>query len=195
MPNWCFTNLTINHHKKKELKKFYENLQKWTSTNYKENDYGLKWLGNIVGNSGIGTINTRKDIALNCDGAIVTMDFSDEIILSLETPWRPHLMMWKKLVDRDLPGAEIIFIAQEQGHRLFVTNECAYIGKYCVISWNDAVEANDIAKEVEVIEMLQDLFNTKERQIAKLLEQLDNSKEFIDIAVAKWKYDVLENWL
>lgn len=52
MPNWCTTEIYINHNnKKKELNKLRDLIKRWTSHNAMKNDFGVSWLGNVVLNS------------------------------------------------------------------------------------------------------------------------------------------------
>ena len=62
--------MSIYCENEEKLEKFYHLLEEWTSKNYKENGFGLNWLGNIVGNSGIGTIDAGKESDLRCRGRL-----------------------------------------------------------------------------------------------------------------------------
>lgn len=125
MPNWCNTSIRICHSDSKQIDRLAELITQWTSNNYRENGFGLKWLGNIAGNSGIHmeTSSAGKP-EVRCRGILLEMKKEEqELHLFTETAWCPILQMWQRIVDRYLPDAEIFFAAEETGMGIFVTNE------------------------------------------------------------------------
>lgn len=187
MSNHCYTNITINHEDTNRLKTLYNLIEEWTSKNYRENGFGLSWLGNVVGNSGIDSSDENKDFSVRCRGSIIYMDFNgDQIIIDTETAWVPMMKMWIKVLEKYLPDAELIYSAEEPGCGIFWTNDPCIIGKYLIDSWNNDIEPNWEASKEFVISELQKLFKTDETNVKILIDMLNNSD--VDVAVHKWKY-------
>ena len=194
MPNWCYTQITINNENKEELKHFENLLNDWTSHNYMENGFGLNWLGNIVGNSGIGTVSESKDTDISCRGSLIYMEnFGDQLVIDTETAWAPKLRMWIMLLDKYLPDAELIYQAEECGMALYLTNDPALVGKYGLEIFNfeeelEDFETDDLLSEESLIATLQDLLKTKETDIKALLNMFEKS-EFSDyMVIYQWDF-------
>lgn len=198
MPNWCTTRITINNDNQEELSKFNKLLDKWMETNYMENDFGLDWLGNIVGNSGIGTVDTGKETDLSCRGYITDKDlYENQLTINTETAWQPMLKMWDKLLEKYLPEAELIYEAEECGCELYCTNDPVMRNKYYIDCWgiNDICLNSDCeAIERDVIDILQSLLKTKETNIDKLMEMLRESEYNSEIAIYKWEFAETTEW-
>ena len=126
MPNLFYTDINIECNSEKEAKALYDKINKWTSVNYRKNDFGLNWLGNIVGNSGLDSMNDRGDFSVRCRGSLIYLDMNengDEIVVSTETAWCPMLQMWKLICQIYLPsGYDIKYSAEETGWGLYETN-------------------------------------------------------------------------
>lgn len=196
MPNWCSTDITINCDNNEKLADFYAKIEEWTSHDYKENGFGHNWLGNIVGNSRIGTVDENKETYLRCRGVLSYMDLMYEsLVIHTETAWVPMLLMWRKLLDKYLPDAELIYSAEELGCEVLATNDPYYIEKYYIDAWGiENVESNDCATKEEVIKLLQELLDIKEESIDELLKQLSLS-EFNDrLYINKWEFSEVDNW-
>ena len=191
MPNWCSTNINIKCNDKVKLKEFYSKLEKWTSQNYCDNGFGLNWLGNVVGNSGIGTINTKTKTDLRCRGSIDYMDLTDDqIVLSTETAWGPMLKMWVKLLDKYLPEAEIIYASEECGCGLYATNDRMQEGVWFVDDFeNDIYEC---MQTEELIPYLQNLLNSNESNVDDLLQfAIENDYE---VYAHQYEYVDINEW-
>lgn len=147
MPNWCFTNINISSENKKGLDELFSLLEDWTSEERNnENGFGHNWLGNIVLNSKIGTVDTGKKTDCRCRGEIVYMDnLGGEIVIQTETAWAPIMDIWKRVVDKYLPGAEITYSAEESGCEIYYTNDPCLQGLYYVDVYTD----NDSYTETE----------------------------------------------
>jgi len=188
MPNWCGTHITINHEDANKLEQLYNLIEEWTSKNYKENGFGLNWLGNVVGNSGIDTSDENKDFSVRCRGSITYMDFDGgQIIIDTETAWCPMLKMWIKILEKYLPDAELTYTAEECGCEIYYTNDPCIVGKYVIDSWNDDVESDWEASKEYVRETLQKLLETDEANVKKLIKMLYES-DIDDVGVHQWKY-------
>ncbi len=146
MPNWCFTTIQIQHKDQTVLEKLDSLLDEWTSRNYCENDFGLNWLGNIVGNSGIDNMD-KGDFTLSCRGRIYDrMLCPNELQFHTETAWRPMLEMWVVLCEKYAPGADIIYTAEESGNGIYLTNDPDLVNKFVV---EDYEEDEDVTKAFE----------------------------------------------
>lgn len=196
MPNWCFTNITIAHDNSEELEEFYNKIEEWTSHDYCDNGFGKNWLGNIVGNSGIGTIDEDKESDLRCRGSLIDVDLTDnQLTIQTETAWVPMLQMWVKLLEKYLPEAELVYSTEELGCEILCTNDPVYIGKYYIDAWDmDDIETDDMVNECDVIEILQELLNAKEDNIEEFLKMFDESEYSEHMQIHKWEYVEVENW-
>lgn len=191
MPNWCFTNITIIHHDKERLDGFERLLNLWTSSNAMENGFGLDWLGNIVLNSEVGTVDTGKDTDLRCRGTVDSIcNDGDQIVIQTTTAWRPMMKMWKKVVDKYLPGAALIYSASEEGNAFFVTNDEDLRGCYVIDAYDmEDIESDWEAEESEVISILQKILNIKETDIEKLLADFEESEASENMSIHAWDFD------
>ena len=192
MPNWCVTDITIHHENEKELEIFYEKLDEWLNHAYMENDFG-SWLGNIVGNSGIGTIDTGKETDLRCRGSVIYIsEPSDgELTISTETAWVPMIKMWVKLLDKYLPDAELIYTAEEPGCEIYYTNDPSIAGIYMFDIWDDTnidIELSDQYFEKEMIGILQELLGSKETIFERLMNEFYNSQLSEQMCIHQYEY-------
>lgn len=135
MPNWCITEISIRHEDADKVKELYNKIREWTSKNYAENGFGTRWLGNIVLGAEIGTIDQRTDTDVCCRGSLddFYMSGENEINLCTETAYSPMLKMWSAVCDRYLPGAEIIFNAEDS----FCSNDEDLIGRLLIDIWEN----------------------------------------------------------
>lgn len=206
MPNWCYNDITIIGPTEEDAQKFYKNLEEWTSKNYKDNDFGLHWLGNIVGNSGLDDpVNGKYE----CRGSIAYMDCdSDEISIQTETAWGPMNDMWTALIERDMPDGEFYYMAEEPGMGVYCTNRSELDGKYYYDYWCDDSELTDDElerlKNCELAQQTDDEMSYKdvEKMILELIPvnkkpeteeelfKLWNESNFSSTAsIHKWDYE------
>ena len=136
MPNWCSTNYTFNF--TSAAKAFCDLVDSWCH-DVAENGFGKCWLGNIVVNSGISEIVAGSEESFliephyECRGRIVFMDWADESVnIYTETAWGPMHDMWKAIVEKYVPDANVIYSADECGCGLYQTNDPCLEGKYVV---------------------------------------------------------------
>lgn len=138
MPNWCYTDITINHSNEKALKKFYSKLETWLATDAMQSSWPGNWLGNLVLNSGIGTVDTGANTDFRCRGYVVDMDIdSCSISIHTETAWSPCLRLFSAIIKKYLPKAELVFTAEESGNELYSTNDPAMEGMYVLDIWEN----------------------------------------------------------
>lgn len=196
MANWCFTRITINHESETELEKLDKLLDEWTSKDYMDNGFGHKWLGNIVLGSGVGTVDTNKETDLRCRGWITDHFIEDnQLHIDTETAWNPMLQMWTKVLEKYLPDAELLYEAEECGNEIYSTNDPTmkdcYIIDCCGI---EDVESDWEASEETVRKTLQELLNTTEADVEKLIEMLDESEYDECMSIHKWDFDDISTW-
>lgn len=186
MPNWCYTQIKIEH---KNVEAFKKKIEAWTAHNYCENDFGNFWLGNVVGNSGIDNIDSGE-FSISCRGSITSMEQTNDniLIIHTETAWSPALKMWRLLLENYLPGAALTFAAEECGMELYVTNDPSYVGNYIIDTYNeDVIDYMDNVSESNLREYLMDLLHTDETNIEKLLQMKEESAWDDAFDVHKWE--------
>ena len=194
MPNWCSTSIYIKHNDTKKLEELYNNINQWMRKNAMENGF-TNWLGNIVLNAKIGTVDTDKKTDLKCRGGIVFLDFSDmknEINIDTETAWVPMLKIWQKLIDKYLPDADIIFEATEPGCGIFVTNDADLQDKWLVDGWDfyeDWIEEcyESIPKDALITKLKKGL-KTDCDDIDTLLKMFNESEASEHASINEWDY-------
>ena len=194
MPNWCYTNITINHESEAEVEKLEKFIDEWTSKNYMPNGFDNKWLGNIVLGSGVGTVDTNIETDLRCRGTIIDYYRSgNQLVINTETAWAPMLQMWVKVLEKYLPNAELIYNADECGFDINDTNDPYLVGKYILDYYGDGdIESDWEASEETVRKTLQELLNTEETDVEKLIQMV--YEDDYDISVRKWEYSDVSNW-
>lgn len=197
MPNWCSTNIIIYHDDSEKLKHFDKLIDEWTSKeNNHGNGFGLSWLGNIVLNSGIGTVDEGKETDLRCRGDITNKDLYEyQLHINTETAWVPMLKMWVKLLEKYLPDAVLTYTAEESGCELFYTNDPDYEDKYFLDIWDlEGVESSWEYSEDDVKEILNQLLNTNETDVNVLIDKVYKSKYFGTLSIHKWSYAEIDDW-
>ena len=193
MPNWCFTNITINHNSHEKLVELEALIDSFTQKNYTKNDFGLNWLGNIVGNAGLDDMSTG-DFKIACRGELTDMSVSDDVdnpqlMIQTSTAWEPMLQMWQALLDKFLPDAELVYEAEESGCEVYMTNDEKLRDTYII----DAFDMEDIdsdweANEEEVVNLLQKLLDTDETDVKTLMPKLRGSKYGDKISIHKREF-------
>ncbi len=130
MPNWCSTDYEFIG-PKKQLEKFVDKLHEWTLHNVRDNDFGNRWLGNILGNAGYDWEKTY------CRGSIVYLPDKEDIVssysqdniynvaLQTETAWRAMNEVWDKILEQ-FPGVSYVYFEQEPGCQVYNTNDVDY---------------------------------------------------------------------
>lgn len=193
MPNWCYTQITISHDDQKEIDKLYNLIEDWTSTNYKQSDFGNYWLGNIVGNSGIDTWD--GDFKIRCRGRLCDFNKSEkELCIATETAWSPMLQMWLKILERYSPDAQLIYTAEEPGCCIYVTNNADLENKYIIDDWSDCYDyAGDEYSQEDVIKILQEITgNHEEHRFDYLMNEF--SMGDYELSINPWEFVKAEEW-
>lgn len=196
MPNWCLTRITINHENEEKLKELEKLINEWTSKDYMKNGFGLEWLGNIVGNSGVGTVNENPETDLRCRGRLTYLECTDDqLLIDTETAWSPMLKMWVKVLEKYLPDAELIYQAEECGNGLYSTNDPCMKDCYIIDSWDiDDIESDWEASEDTVRYELQKLLETDETDVEKLIDMFEDSEHSDNMSIHKWDFDEIDIW-
>ncbi len=185
MPNWCVNTIQI-----KDEQEVLENLKslivEWTKKNYCSNGFGLNWLGNIVGNSGVDDMSTG-DFTVACRGTLDDMELSDNTLgISTSTAWGPANKMWLKVLEKYAPNAEYIYESIEEANEVYQTNDETMKGLYIFDAFDCEEESDWDCTKDGVIKKLQHLLSTDEEDIETLLnrafDELDN------VSVHKWDF-------
>ena len=190
MANWCINYITICNDDKKELEKLQGLIDEWTSKNYRENPYGLQWLGNVVGNSGVDTWSEEKGefTSTKTRGWIEEMELTDDaLLLQASTAWSPMVQLWDKVVKKYSKDSVVLFSAEETGEEIYETNDCSYQYLYFIDSCIDEIESDREATEDDVVEVIQKVCHTKETDINILLDIFEKA-DFNNIWIHKWDF-------
>lgn len=215
MPNWCYSNITIQSDDKQKLEELYNLILKWTDHSLTENDFGANWLGNIVEGSGVATYREGNFYDANnklvrCRGTLDYVDFyTQNIMLGTETAWAPATKMWQLICDKYLlSDYEIFYDASEPGCEIFSTNKPDYLNHYVldtgVVFGNEDISEEEYQKLYDaytenaddntMIQFLQDLLQTKEINLENLFGLLRKSKFSDSVIIQPWKYADISVW-
>lgn len=196
MANCCSTRITINHESESKLKELEKLIGTWTSKDRPMVYFRNSWLGNIILNSGIGTIDTNPETDLKCCGDITWMRYKDnQLSIDTETAWSPALKMWVKLLEKYLPDAELIYQTEECGCALYATNDPCLMNFYVIDCWDmEEIDTDYEASAETVREILQELLNTAEEDLEELINMIKVSEYKEKIAVYKWEYQDVHEW-
>ena len=194
MPNWCISYISVQSEDKLGLQILSDNVDLWTSYNAIENGFGTHWLGNIVLNSGLGTIDTSDPSHLECRGYLESIELvENELIVQTCTAWRPMLQIWTRLAESYLSEYDVIYTCEEPGMGIYYTNDPAN---------NDYILRGDYEKvfgcgeqyvdERLLVQLLQALLKVKITDVDKLIDMFESSEyhkeagisgyEFVDIS-------------
>ena len=185
----CNTSITINYQddsKLKELERIIEDSISKEKNN--ENDFGPNWLGNVVINLNLGTVNQNLETDLKCRGVITYIEhLESQLLIDTETLWEPMMKMWVKFLDKYLPDAELLFNAVEYSTSLYETNDPYYKDKYAIDAFGSYVKYNTHeADEDQAVKFLQKILNSDKTNIDELLKDIYESD--INVGIHKWKF-------
>ena len=113
----------------------------------------------------------------------------NQLIINTSTAWSPMMQMWKLVLDKYLPDAELIYEAEECGCEIYWTNDPAMKGNYIF----DAFDCPDINSDWEMpesilIKELQGLLLTSQNNIKELLDEFYKSDLTDSISIHKWEF-------
>lgn len=219
MANICMTNVTINSIDG-DFSVGIKKLATLAEEFYKNNRH--RWLGAFAAACGVATITYEKrhDIIigearmldgkpLSCRGEISDFDYDDHyayINFYVEDAWGPHLAVFKELVERLVPDGEIIFIAEEPGFDLYVTNDPTLIGKYYFDNWGGLKDArSEFEMDEDGCEALISKINVQfEKEIkdifGRAISTFDDVKKLtteadVDFSIHKWEGVTVDDFL
>lgn len=197
MPNWCSTKIKISHDED-VINRLSTLLGEWTRENYCDNGFGLGWLGNIVGNSGIGDPMTST---ISCRGRLSDWYTNgNDLIIYTETAWTPMLEMWVRVVDMYAEGATLIYEAEEPGECLYATNDENLAGRYIIESCDGNFDSEYEATEEKLIGFLHAVMGLRpvfDIKLKDLMSALDNQlshcldKKFF---INQWEFCPVEDY-
>lgn len=129
MPNWCMTQYTIRNKEKEPLEAIKNEFEESQKINTVKNDYGNKWLGNVLLKLGFSEDDVLNNIP--CRGSFEldpNIDFDEEtgineLHIFTETAWEPMPAAILKMVDKYAPGSEILYFSEEPISECFITND------------------------------------------------------------------------
>ena len=196
MPSWCTTNIKIKHENREKLKELGTMINDWMSTNYQDNEFGHNWLGNIIGNSKLGTIKTgNKETDCEARGWVSLVELQpDCLFVQTFTAWNPMMKIWSRVMNKYLPDGELIYYAEEPDMELYCTNNKAIEGYFSAIGNSIPAEARFGTSPDELIAMLQDILCTDKNKIPTLLKILSESELADYISVHEIEQEPVENW-
>ena len=192
MPNWCF-NHEIIAGPKQEINNLFTHLKKWTSQNYKENGFGLGWLGNIVIGAGFNIYDDDPEHGYHCRGSINdTFEIEDlpndeaKITFGSLTAWAPTPDIWYTIIKQYAPNCKYYYSSEEPGNELYESNdsEGRFFPETIVVDvfYNDEENAPTLIKKhfpesgydysiEQVIAGLKNILNSNNDDFDELIEE------------------------
>jgi len=157
MPNWCYTRYTIKT-EDKGAKKLFNLLEKWQEEGtIIKHSWDNNWLGLVV-EKGLEMDPLSEEI--ECIGWIsnLELDCDNKLFVSVNTAWKPMHEMWLMLVDKYIPGANIIYTSIEQNIGIYQTNEPELKNAYIIDSFDSEYDSDYKAEEKYVRTFLFDTY-------------------------------------
>ena len=116
----------------------------------------------------------------------------DQLLINVDSAWTPALKLIRDIAEKYVPDCEIVYNSQECGNVIYYTNDPMYFGTYCVdvCDWDALpikIESIDDMRAECVVGFLNELFNTEEKDIDKLLEMLRNSEYDRAVKINPWE--------
>lgn len=197
MANRVDVDIFIYHEDILALKKFYDDLLKWSKS---PTDSNSQWIGHIINNSKIGSTNPQRDDYIFCNATVELILFSPEkkrIEINTVYDWNPNFEVWIKLKEKYIPEAEIKYEAWYSEDCSRVTNvkeltslyylDADYEGGYFVEPWNYLY-----VPEVIAVSLLKEILKTDCSDIKKLEEMAAGCDDVY--AFGKWEYIEIDEY-
>lgn len=198
MADWCTTTITINHEDQNKLVDLEKKVQKWLDSDYRKNGFGGRWLGNLVGNANLGTIDEGKETDIQCRGCVLHWCLSEgQLTIETSTAYEPMLRVWVRLLEEYLPDAELIYAAEEPANRVHCTNDpCLYETKYILECADSSMEVeSDYEASMDKVKyVLGELLGIHELSMDELLKKLEASEYHDRLFVHEWEYVDITEW-
>ena len=122
MPNWCTTSYVFRGDEN-EIKDFYNKIKSFTSKERVLNDFGNKWLGNIVDGFGFNWEEIPCRGRMNYFPETEEATYPDILELSTETAWEPMTEMWDKIIEKHYPSITYVLISEECGMGIYINTD------------------------------------------------------------------------
>lgn len=192
MANWCMTNIDIHCTGKEQAKNFYKLLEEWTSKPFLNKDWDLKYLGNIIGNSGLEKW-TDEGFSYTCRGRVSEINLSENVVnITTETAWTPCLQMWKDICEKYVENAEILYSAEEPGMQIYCTNNPDTANKYVLDSYEDTLESSWCISKDDLLKTLKSYFHEDNDNLDYYINKTNT--EDCGIVINAWEFEDMSVW-
>lgn len=201
MANIINTTIEITHQNHDKIKNFGAKLKNWTGKNFLENSYDdeYNWLGNIIGFSGIGKYDEEnkefycevegKRYFLPSRGEVNHIEvFGNTITIQITTAWSPMLIIWKKLVDKHLPEADVDYVIS--GEEIYQTSKENYKDSYFIDIWeefNDLFPCYKTISAKHLNALLEELLDERDTELKDLINDFESSSFSNYMTIHEWK--------
>ena len=181
MSNYCATYITINGDEK-QVRTLYQFME-WAYEKASKTKR-ISEIGDLLGvvdirNGSVYKRETDQYISSRSSVEQLNYDGANELGISVGDAWCPQLGIYKLLQEKFAPDCELIFIAEEPGCDVYVTNDPEYIDKWIVELLDDNPEYDSLwyVSEDEARKFLQKILNTNEDDMGKLTTLAFKSNE------------------
>lgn len=119
----------------------------------------------------------------------------NKLIIDTETAWAPKLKLFLRLLEKYLPEAELIYLAEEPGCEIHCTNDPSLAGKYYLVASEcSEVEEYIDYNEKELIKELKRIIEIESDNLDEVLDSFYKSEYSTDIQINQWEYVPAEEW-
>ncbi len=206
MANICTTDYCF-YGNKDAVKKFKQDIDEFTSKNYKENGFGTSWLGNVVLGYGFPYEGNDFEFRGNIEGMYMEEDDDDKLFISTSNPWYPKPEMWDAIIDKHFTnvdgGRELdyVFVAEEPGFEVYIntdTEGTIFPDRYVLyvggIPENEDNEMIILESDEQLISTVNRIFNVENSTIEETFEFVRKRayevyEENEDASLALYKYE------
>lgn len=199
MPNWCSTYISFNG-SRNDVENLHRVIKDCMSAPALPNSWNKDWLGNVLVNSGMYSIEDIDNKPHpSCRGSITEVGdimngFGYEATFSVytETAWGPMMQVWTELIDYCNVEIDIIYTAIEEGCGIYYTNDPCVVGKYTVF-WDDDSEYEiDEKYATQLIGEILGYTNCNNIEMLIDMYESGNVSDDIWLSVHKYEYVPLE---
>lgn len=191
---WCRTTVRILHPDAEALELFQDRLEDWLAEGRRDMYGRLGWLdewGDVNFKGGTRCRGTIDDIAL-VDGGLT---------LVVVTARRPILGMLLRLIDAEVPGASLTYMAENAETGLYLTNDPDVAGRWNIDCRDDmgfdlldrlGIYDCRAVDENEAVGIMRAALGSGETDVGRLLVELRKGKAGKHISVNRWEYEDAE---
>lgn len=214
MPNWCVTDIEVSG-KKDKLLKLYDLINTWGSKSLdgdSNEDYcffrfkDVVELADIVKFAEIFTEDKLNTISIRGNLEDMQIQKDGSLLIRVSNPWNPMLLMWAKIFDKYLTDYTMYYLSEESGENIYITNNPKYIGTYNFdikdydsleekLGEGNVPETKSYVSEKRIIEILQNLLESKSNDIDELITEFNSSCFVDDISINKFDFVPIEDIL